>query len=96
MPAGLPDQRASNARVRRHAKADAMPKPSHLKPPQSLLIANRLRPTSHPHATLMRPSCDPHATLMRPQSHPQSHANRQSADKATLRCIDAGPLPSGA
>jgi hypothetical protein len=33
------------------------------KPPQSLLIANRLRLQSHPKATLKPPQCDPNATL---------------------------------
>ena len=41
------------------------------KPPQSLLVANRLRPTSQLQAILMRPSSHLHATFMRPQSHPR-------------------------
>ena len=36
-----------------------MPRQATPKPPQGLLVANRLRPTSHPHATLMRPSSHP-------------------------------------
>ena len=31
-------------------------------PPQGLLLANRLRPASHPHAALMQLSCDPNTT----------------------------------
>ncbi len=33
------------------------------KPPPGLLIANGLRPASHPHATLMRPQSHPKATF---------------------------------
>jgi len=39
------------------------------KPPQSVLIANRLRPQSHHNATPKPPQCDPKATTMRQQSH---------------------------
>jgi len=49
---------------------------SHLKatpkPPQSLLIANRLRPQSHPKATSKPPQSHPKATLKPPQSHPKA------------------------
>ena len=43
-------------------KPSPKPPQATMKPPQGLLVANRLRPTSHPHATPMRPSCDPKAT----------------------------------
>jgi hypothetical protein len=50
------------------------PKPpkATLKPPQSLLIANRLRPQSHPKATTKLPQSHPKATLRLPQSYPKA------------------------
>jgi hypothetical protein len=47
-------------KVTRHPKRqDVMQKPSQAtpEPPQGLLVANRLGPPSHPHATLKPPQC---------------------------------------
>jgi hypothetical protein len=43
-----------------------------LKPAQSLLIANRLRPQSYFNATLKPPQSHPNATPMLPQCYPKA------------------------
>src|ERR1039458_4359821 len=55
------------------------------KPPQSVLIANRLRPQSHPKANPMRPQCDPNATPMRPQCDPKATARPAPLDQLAMK-----------
>ena len=58
--------RKLKAECRKARQTHLKPPQSHInatsKPPQSLLIANRLRPQSHSKATLKPPQCDPNAT----------------------------------
>ena len=68
-PEAKAECRMQNAERRKAGQSHPKPHQSHpiatSKPPQSLLIANRLRPQSHPKATLRPPSCQ----LIRPLQH---------------------------
>ena len=55
-----------------------------LKPPQSVLIANRLRLQSHSNATPMRPQSHPKATPRLHQSHPKAITMLPSSDHDAL------------
>ena len=66
------------------------------KPPQSVLIANRLRVQSHPKAPTMRLYCDPKATPKRGQSgktKPLERAVIQAAGIVALGKTAAGVFP---
>jgi len=64
--------------------AGAKPPNATSKPPQSVLIANRLRLQSHPNATLMRPQSHPKAPTRLLQGSPKASAN-------SVRLKDAQP-----
>ena len=86
-PEAKAECRMQNAERRKARQSHPEPHQSHInatsKPPQSLLIANRLRSQDHSKATLKPPQSHPKATPKPPQSHPK--ATRKPTNQAVSR-----------
>jgi hypothetical protein len=88
-PEAKAECRMQNAERRKAGQSHPEPHQSHInatsKPPQSLLIANRLRPHSHSKATLKPPQSHPKATPRPPAS--QLIGPFQDQDGAKTTCL---------